>query len=261
MQILEIIAANMDLVAVLFLLLFVIFFVLFNHGIRMGRRLHLRQNRLYERLLHLAAQAVETGTPIHLGMGIGSLSGGIGPNVGAAESFVALSVLVTLADRARGAARPLQGTMADGTVLAAALGILHRRNAQNGGVAPSLNRQLRFYGPDPLAYAAGVHQTLSEERHLANVLIGHLGAEGLWIAETNIRNTPAQLGGTTPPPSSALLAVSLDQMVLGEDVFAAGAYLGRTSHLGSLATQDLMRIVVILSIVVGVILISLGYWV
>jgi hypothetical protein len=261
MQILEIIAANIDLLALLFLLLFVVFFILFTYRATRGARVLLRPNRLYARFLNLAAQAVETGRPIHLGMGIGSLSGGIGANVGTAESFVALAVFATLADRARGAVQPLQGTTADGTVLAAALGIVHRRDAQDGQTGPALNKAVRFYGPDPLAYAAGVRQTLAERRHLANVLLGYLGAEGLWIAETNIKNTPAQLGGTTPPASSALLAMSLDQMVIGEDVFAAGAYLGRIAHLGSLVTQDLMRIVIILSILVGVILASLGYWV
>jgi hypothetical protein len=261
MQVLEIITANMDIVALLFLLLFVAFFLLFTYRAKRGARLHLRQNRLYARLLNLAAQAVETGKPIHLGMGSGSLGSGMGSNVGTAESFVALAVFATLADRARGAVRPLQATTADGAVLAAALGIVHRRNAQNGPARLALNKAVRFYGPAPLAYAAGVRQTLAEEKHLANVLLGHLGAEGLWIAETNSGNTPAQLGGTTPPASSALLAVSLDQMVLGEDLFAAGAYLGRIAHLGSLVTQDLMRVVIILSILVGVILASLGYWV
>ena len=53
---------------------------------------------------------------------------------------------------------------------------------------------------------------------------------------------------------------SLDETVVGEDVYAAGAYLHRPSHLGSLAAQDILRIVIVLSIIVGVVMVSLGYW-
>ena len=60
--------------------------------------------------------------------------------------------------------------------------------------------------------------------------------------------------------AQALLQFSLDEAVIGEEVYAAGAYLHRPSHLGSLATEDIIRIVLILSIVAGVIMISLGHW-
>ena len=69
-----------------------------------------------------------------------------------------------------------------------------------------------------------------------------------------------QLGGAVDPSAQALLQFSLDDTVIGEEVYAAGAYLHRPSHLGSLATQDVIRIALILSIIAGVIMISLGYW-
>jgi len=56
------------------------------------------------------------------------------------------------------------------------------------------------------------------------------------------------------------MSASLDDTVIGEDVFAAGAYLHRPSHLGSLAAQDILRLVIMLGIVVGVVMTTLGYW-
>jgi len=67
------------------------------------------------------------------------------------------------------------------------------------------------------------------------------------------------LGGTAAPSAMALMQTTLDESVIGEEVFAAGAYLHRPTHLGSLATQDAMRIVAILAIITTVVVTSLGY--
>ncbi len=251
----HIILSSIDVVAILFLLIFIGFLVLFTQRARAGGHMNLRRIPLYEHLGHLAAQAVETGKPIHLGMGTGQLGG-----QGAAESLIALTVLTIVAERAADAAWPVFGTTADGVTLASALGILRNRMRPAGHSTLAQEDRIRFVGPDPFAYAAGVRQSVQDVKPLANVLLGQWGAEALWVAEASRTPDLPQIGGSTPPATSALLAVSLDETVIGEDLFAAGAYLGRTAHLGSLAAQDLVRIIVILSIIAGVLLKSLGYW-
>lgn len=251
----QMVASSVDIVALGALFIFALFFILFTLRAFGGGRFPLRHIPLYERIRHLIAQAIETNRPLHIGLG----SGGLG-SVDMAESLMALTVFASCVRQTTVAEHALRGTTADGTVLAAALGILHRQAREAGHSRHSQSKEVLFYGPDPFAYAGGVRQTLATEPHLANILTGHFGGEGLWISEANVTRVYPQLGGTAPPTAAALFALSLDDYIIGEDLFAAGAYLGRTSHLGSLATQDLMRIVTILAVLVGVVLTSLGYW-
>ena len=91
------------------------------------------------------------------------------------------------------------------------------------------------------------------------LLLGRFGVEGLWLSEAEAGAEQARLGGTAQPDAAALLTTSLDDAVHGEEVFAAGAYLHRPSHLGSLATEDALRVLVVVAILGGVVLASLGW--
>ena len=108
-----------------------------------------------------------------------------------------------------------------------------------------------------MPYAARALSAMRVAEPLANVLIGTHGAEGLLLAEAGAASGITQLGGTADPSGAALLHATLGEALVGEEVFAAGAYLHRPDHLGSLATQDLVRIVIIIALVVGIALTSL----
>ena len=61
------------------------------------------------------------------------------------------------------------------------------------------------------------------------------------------------------PAVQALLFAAVENPLIGEDLFAGGAYLGRKpAHIASLRAQDIVRIVIIIAILVGVVLKTLG---
>jgi hypothetical protein len=152
------------------------------------------------------------------------------------------------------------GTTAEPTILAAAQGILLGARQEAGFPESYRPHDVTFYGPDTLAYAAGAAAALEGPGYLGSILLGRFGSEGLWLAESVGGQGIPQVGGTSDLTGMALMQPALDETVIGEEVYAAGAYLHRPSHLGSLATEDIMRIVTILVIIVGVVLASLGYW-
>ena len=253
--VIQMIASNVDLAALAMLLIFAPLLVFFTLRAKSGRRFIMRTIPAYERLRQLVSHAAETGKPIHVGMGSGRIGTKSTP-----EALMGLTAFDYVARHAARYNQEVLGTTGDATILAAAQGTLQRARQEVGFPELYKNREVRFYGPDPLAYAGGTRRALDRDKHLASVLIGQFGAEGLWIAEsTNCQGIP-QIGGTSAPSAAALMYTSLDEIVIGEEVFAAGAYLHRPSHLGSLATQDLIRIITILSIIAGVVLTSLGYW-
>lgn len=245
---------HVNLAALGMLLLFLPLFVFLTLRAKSGKRFPLREIPAFTRLKHLVSQSIESGQPIHVGLGSGRLGG-----ESTAEATMGLTVFEYVARRAAACNQAVSSTTAEPTVLAGAQGILYTAYQDAGFPESYAPTDLAFYGPEPLAYAAGASTALERKTHLANVLVGRFSDEGLWLAESAAPLVSVQLGGTSSPQGAALLWASLDEAIIGEEVYAAGAYLHRPSHLGSLATQDVMRIVTILAILVGVALASLGY--
>ena len=246
---------SVDVAALAMLLIFVPLFVALSLRAKGGRRIPLRPIAAYSRLQTLVSQGAESGEPIHVAMGVGRLG-----TDATLESLMGLTMFDYVARRASAANQPALGTVGDATLLPAAQAILQQAREDAGHGERYTGREVQFYGPDPLAYSAGAYAAVTRQRPRGNALLGRFGAEGLWLAESAAGLGMTRLGGATDPSSAALLTISVDNPLVGEEVFAAGAYLHRPSHLGSLATQDIFRVVAILSIILGVILTSLGYW-
>ncbi|HHX44175.1 MAG TPA: hypothetical protein GX714_09355 [Chloroflexi bacterium] len=246
---------SVDVVALAILLIFVPLFVALSWRAKGGRRMALRPIPAYRRLQALVSQGAESGTPVHVALGVGRLG-----TDATLESLMGLTVFDYVARRAAAANQPALGTVGDATILPAAQTVLQQAREEAGHAERFRGHEVQFYGPEPLAYAAGAYAAVARHRPRGSALLGRFGPEGLWLAESAAGLGMPRLGGATDPSSAALLAVSVDHPLIGEEVFAAGAYLHRPSHLGSLATQDIFRLVAVLSIILGVILTSLGYW-
>jgi len=250
----SLLASSPDITALAVLVLFCLLFIIFTHRARIGHHAPLRPIPVYETLRQLVSQSLESGQPIHIGMGSGQVGSEATP-----EALMGLTVFEYVAGNAAAYDQSVLGTTSDGTILSAAQGILQTARREAGFAERYSGSELNFSGPDPLAYAAGTSDAVAHDQHLASILLGRFGHEGLWIAESLQDRGIVQLGGTTDPSAVALMRTALDESVIGEEVFAAGAYLDRPSHLGSLATQDVMRILAILAIIGGVVMASLGY--
>jgi hypothetical protein len=247
-------SARIDVAALAMLAIFFPFFVLFTLRAQHGYRFALRPIRAYEEIEQLASQAAESGQALHISLGRGQIGSEATP-----EALMGLVVFQYVCRSAAQYDQAVLASLGDPTLLGVAQGMLQRARQEAGFPEHYTGRQISFYGPDPFAYAAGARAEVAQREHLANLVVGHWGAEGLWLGEASRQEGVRQLGGTSDPATSALLYASLEQAVVGEDLFAAGGYLGRLAHVGSLAAQDLVRILVMLSIIAGVILASLGY--
>ncbi len=215
----------------------------------------LRRIEAWERLKELANRAAETAQPIHVALGAGPWEG-----LPIAEALMGWVALGYVARRAAACAQEALVTAGDGVLWAGAQGILNEARRQAGIIVPTALPEVRFSGPDPMAYAVGAVETARDRPCTAHLLAGHFGPEGLWLAQAAAQTGAPRLGGTADALTGALLYASLDEAVFGEDLFAAGAYLDQPHHLGSLFTQDLLRSVIIVLILGGTVLASLGLW-
>lgn len=235
-------------ITILIVLLSVPFLFYALSRVRAGHKPRLRPLPAFDALSGMNSRAAESGQILHVGLGTGGISG---PDT--ALSLAGLTVLEHLANQAALVESRLIVTVADPTLLPAAQNILRRayaRQARSGIFAPS---QVRLLAPDPVAYAAGVMDILEGENPLANVTIGAFADEYLLIGETGAKKGVEQVAGTDDPAALAFMHVTADETLIGEEIFAAGAYLdGNPESVAGLMVQDWWRYLVVLFIVAGV---------
>jgi len=107
---------------------------------------------------------------------------------------------------------------------------------------------------DALGFVARVDGMIARERPGACLLFGAFAAESLLLAEGGYQVGAVQVAGSASPVQLPFLVAACDDVLVGEELFAAGAYLcGDTARIGSLLGQDLARLLAIALILIGVI--------
>ncbi|MCF7858136.1 MAG: hypothetical protein K9N07_02265 [Candidatus Cloacimonetes bacterium] len=108
---------------------------------------------------------------------------------------------------------------------------------------------------DQFGYVAGVDGIIVREKPAANFFLGAFYAESLILAETGFSSGAIQTAGTAMPSQLPFFVVACDFTLIGEELFAASAYLSKDPHqLGSLKGQDFGKAIFVLVLVVGIIL-------
>ena len=93
------------------------------------------------------------------------------------------------------------------------------------------------------------------EKPAACFYMGAFFAESLILAETANTAGSIQIAGTAMPAQLPFFVAACDYTLIGEEFFAASAYLsGEPQQLGSLKGQDVGKGVGLLLIIVGVVL-------
>jgi hypothetical protein len=230
---------------VLLLLLLPVLFYLASR-VRTGKVGELRSLPGMEELSGLVGRSAETGQPLHVSVGVAGVGGS-----STVETWAGLTVLAQLADEAAACNTPLIITVADATVLPLAQDILWRAYVRNGNPEGYDPTQVRFIAPDSMAYAAGVSGIFEREPLTANVMIGSFGDEYLLMGETGARRQLPQIVGASNPRALPLVYATADETLIGEEMFAGGAYTSRLpTQIASLLTEDWARWAVAVGILV-----------
>jgi hypothetical protein len=86
----------------------------------------------------------------------------------------------------------------------------------------------------------------------ANIMIGHFGPEAGLLTEASDRENVVSIGASDELSGQAVLFANTNEALIGEELFATGAYLGSgPSHTASLIVQDILRWIVILALLGG----------
>jgi hypothetical protein len=118
---------------------------------------------------------------------------------------------------------------------------------------------VRYIAGEQFAFAAAVNGIMMRDKPAANIFMGAFYAESLLLAETGNASGAIQIAGTANPEQLPFFIAACDYTIMGEELYAASAYLSREPlMLGSLKGQDLIKILIVITLIVGAILIALG---
>ena len=110
---------------------------------------------------------------------------------------------------------------------------------------------VHYITDDQFAYAAGVNGIMQRDKPAACLYMGKFYAESLLFAETGNGIGAIQIAGTASQAQIPFFVTACDYTLMGEEYFAASAYLSRKPELiGGVKTQDTVKLMVIGLIIV-----------
>ena len=118
---------------------------------------------------------------------------------------------------------------------------------------------VQFVSPEQFAYVAAITGVMMRDKPGAHIFLGAFFAESLLLAEAGHATGAIQVAGTANAGQLPFFVVACDYTLIGEELFAASAYLsGEPKLVGSLKGADLMKIAIILLVVVGCVIETFG---
>ncbi|MEE8341765.1 MAG: DUF6754 domain-containing protein [Candidatus Neomarinimicrobiota bacterium] len=114
---------------------------------------------------------------------------------------------------------------------------------------------VHYLTDDQFAYAAGINGIMMREKPAAVFYQGQFYAESLILAETGNSIGAIQIAGTAQTAQIPFFVTACDYTLIGEEFFAASAYLSQDLKLiGGVKGMDVIKIMIIVAIILAIIL-------
>ncbi len=214
----------------------------------------IRRIEALEAISEAVGRATELGRPLHFTTGIGAVTDEFAP-----QTLAGLRILSYTSKMCAEYDCNIINTVMPPLVLPLAQEMVKQGYAEAGKIDYYRDDMVRFISPVQFAYAAGVMELIRREEVAANIEIGAFYAEALLMAEAASTTNAIQIGGTARMYQLQYFVVACDYVLIGEEMFAADAYLTREPlALGCLRAQDYGKLFCIFLVVIGSVLQTVG---
>ena len=214
---------------------------------RSGKELFIRRIPGLEAVDEAIGRATEMGRSIMYILGLGGVS-----NV---ATIASMNILSQVAQKTADYETPLRVPCNDPIVMNVVQEMVKTAYLNEGRPDAYNEENIFFLTESQFAYAAGVDGMMVREKPAAVFLQGTFYAESLILAETGNSIGAIQIAGTDKEHQLPFFIAACDYTLIGEELFAASAYLSREPMLlGSLKGQDYGKVMIFGAIVIGVIL-------
>ena len=111
-----------------------------------------------------------------------------------------------------------------------------------------------FVTQSQFAYAGAVQGIMVRDKPATNLFLGMFWAESLLLAETGNSTGAIQIAGTDSVNQLPFFITSCDYTIMGEELYAASAYLSKNPLLtSSIKAQDFGKLAVFIILLLGLI--------
>lgn len=194
-------------------------------------------------------RSTEMGRPVHFTTGTGGL---------VADTFAAFAVLEYVSRKTAQYGCTLIVSNAQPLIHPITENIVKASYYKEGKPESFRPGNVRYHSDSMQAYVTGVWGIMEREKVAANIMMGYFFAESLLLSEGGARVGAFQVAGTASTPQLPFFVAACDQTLIGEELFAAGAYLTEDpARIGALMAQDAAKVAAIAVILTGALVATL----
>lgn len=227
--------------------LFVGLIFFYFHKAKRGTEFYLRPIAGIEAIDEAIGRATEMGKPILYVPGLSTIS-----NV---ATIASITILGRVAKKVAEYGTPLLVPNCDPIVFTVCEETVRQGYLEAGRPDAYDNDSVFFLTQSQFAYVAGVNGIMMRDKPATNFYLGMFWAESLILAETGALSGAIQIAGTDAVTQLPFFITTCDYTLIGEELYAASAYLGREpKQLGSIKGQDSCKAVMMGFIALGVVL-------
>ena len=217
------------------------------YSARSGKEVFVRRIPGLEAVDEAIGRATEMGRSILYVLGLGGVSG--------VATVASMTILAQVARRTADYETALRVPCNDPIVMNVVREMVKTAYLEEGHPDAYNEENIFFLTEDQFAYAAGVDGIMVREKPATVFLQGSFAAESLILAETGNSIGAIQIAGTDSEHQLPFFIAACDYTLIGEELYAASAYLSKEPMLlGSLRGQDWGKVLIFAAIALGVIL-------
>jgi hypothetical protein len=233
------------------LAIFLLFLVLNISRARAGAAMFIRPMAGLKAVEEAIGRATEMGRPVLYVPGLGDMS-----EVG---TLASITILSRVARRTAEMGCDLEVPGYDPVAATIMEGAVRQAYIEAGRGDAFRPGSVHYVSAQQFAYVAAVTGYMLRARPATNIFMGSFYAESLFLAETGNLTGAIQIAGTDQVTQLPFFVCACDYTLLGEELYAASAYLSREPVLlGSIRGQDIYKALCILVGLTGIAFATFG---
>lgn len=213
------------------IILFTLLLIYFINRAKRGENLFIRKISGLEAIEEAVGRATEMGKPILYVPGLGDID--------FPSTIASMNILAELAKKAAVYDNQLIVVNCYPVVYTVSREVVRQAFINAGKIDRFNDDYVRYLTESQFGYAGAINGIILREKPATNFFIGPFFAESLLIAETGNQIGAIQIAGTDQVLQLPFFVTACDYTLLGEEVYAASAYLTKEPVLvASLKAQD-----------------------
>jgi hypothetical protein len=210
----------------------------FIYHARKGKQLFIRKISGLEALDEAVGRATEMGKPVLYVPGLASID--------VISTIASMNILSQVAKKTAEYNTTLLVPNRDPVVYTVAREVVKEAYTDAGRPDAFNPDSVYFLTQDQFGYTSAVCGTMVRDKPATNLFIGYFWAESLVLAETGATTGAIQIAGTDSIFQLPFFIVACDYTLIGEELYAASAYLSREPLLlGSIKGQDWGKMIIL----------------